>query len=68
MSLSILYSNQDCIEEALLPTLRTLMSAPPTSPLICVDIKDVGLFIIQGIAKTIRSKDYLSHLHNQHFL
>ena len=40
-------ANQDCIEEALLPTLRTLMNAPPTSPLIRVDIEDVGLFIIQ---------------------
>ena len=38
---------QDCIEEALLPTLRTLMNAPPTSPLIRVDIEDVGLFVIQ---------------------
>ena len=27
------------------------MNAPPTSPLIRVDIEDVGLFIIQGIAK-----------------
>ena len=47
-------ANQDCIEEALLPTLRTLMNAPPTSPLIRVDIEDVGLFIIQGIAKPLQ--------------
>ncbi len=32
---------------ALLPTLKTLMNAPPTSPLAEVDIEDVGLFIIQ---------------------
>lgn len=44
-SLSI--ENQNTIEEAFLPTLKTLFSAPVTSPLNEVDIEDVGLFLLQ---------------------
>ena len=44
---SIAKENQDIIEEAFLPTLKTLSSAPVTSPLNDVDLEDVGLFLIQ---------------------
>ncbi|TRY70433.1 hypothetical protein TCAL_09294 [Tigriopus californicus] len=44
---SVSRSNQDSIEEALLPTLKTLFNAPPTSPLGEIDIEDVGLFFLQ---------------------
>ena len=44
---SIAKENQDTIEEAFLPTLKTLSSAPVTSPLNEVDLEDVGLFLIQ---------------------
>ena len=39
--------NQNSIEEAFMPTLKTLFSAPVTSPLNEVDSEDVGLFMIQ---------------------
>lgn len=39
--------NQDSIEEAFLPTLKTLFDAPPNSPLGSIDIEDVGLFFTQ---------------------
>ncbi len=39
--------NQDTIEDAFLPTLKTLFDAPVTSPLNEVDIEDVGQFMIQ---------------------
>ncbi|XP_078660150.1 condensin complex subunit 3-like [Branchiostoma floridae x Branchiostoma belcheri] len=35
-------SSQECVEEAFLPTLQTLLDAPDTSPLATVDVGNVG--------------------------
>jgi len=43
--------NQATIEESFMPTLKTLFSAPVTSPLTEVDVEDVGLFLIQLTAR-----------------
>ena len=40
-------ANQDSIEEAFMPTLKTLFDAPATSPLTEVDVDDVGAFFLQ---------------------
>eukprot|EP00095_Tigriopus_kingsejongensis_P007922 maker-scaffold1210_size55525-snap-gene-0.20 protein:Tk07922 transcript:maker-scaffold1210_size55525-snap-gene-0.20-mRNA-1 annotation:"hypothetical protein CAPTEDRAFT_225765" len=40
-------ANQDSIEEAFLPSLKTLFNAPPTSPLGEIDLEDVGMFFLQ---------------------
>ncbi|NXA31353.1 CND3 protein, partial [Eudromia elegans] len=39
-------SNQECFEEAYLPTLRTLFSAPATSPLAEIDISNVSELLV----------------------
>ncbi|NWI20769.1 CND3 protein, partial [Crypturellus soui] len=39
-------SNQECFEEAYLPTLRTLFNAPATSPLAEVDISNVSELLV----------------------
>lgn len=51
-------ANQDTIEEAFMPTLKTLFEAPATSPLMEVDVEDVGLFLIQ-----LTSQDFLQKSH-----
>lgn len=43
---SLSKENQEIIGEAFMPTLKTLGSAPVTSPLTGVDMEDVGLFFI----------------------
>ncbi len=43
---SLSKENQDSIAEAFMPTLKTLGSAPVTSPLNEVDMDDVGMFFI----------------------
>lgn len=40
-------SNQQVVEEAFLPTLRTLLNAPSTSPLAEVDVKNVAELLVQ---------------------
>ncbi|NXI81637.1 CND3 protein, partial [Rhipidura dahli] len=39
-------SNQECFEEAYLPTLQTLLNAPATSPLAEVDISNVSELLV----------------------
>ena len=39
-------ANQDSIEESFMPTLKTLFDAPATSPLMEVDVEDVGMFYL----------------------
>ncbi|KAF4790624.1 Condensin complex subunit 3 [Turdus rufiventris] len=39
-------SNQECFEEAYLPTLKTLLNAPATSPLAEVDISNVSELLV----------------------
>ncbi|RLW09101.1 hypothetical protein DV515_00002905 [Chloebia gouldiae] len=39
-------SNQECFEEAYLPTLQTLSNAPATSPLAAVDISNVSELLV----------------------
>ncbi|NXC38737.1 CND3 protein, partial [Penelope pileata] len=39
-------SNQECFEEAYLPTLRTLLNAPATSPLAEIDIGNVSELLV----------------------
>ncbi|XP_056346966.1 condensin complex subunit 3 [Oenanthe melanoleuca] len=39
-------SNQECVEEAYLPTLQTLLNAPATSPLAEVDISNVSELLV----------------------
>ncbi|NWH32746.1 CND3 protein, partial [Chloropsis hardwickii] len=39
-------SNQECFEEAYLPTLQTLLNAPATSPLAEVDINNVSELLV----------------------
>ena len=39
-------ANQECISSAVLPTIRTLIDAPPRSPLMDVDIDDVANFML----------------------
>ncbi|XP_021251602.1 condensin complex subunit 3 isoform X2 [Numida meleagris] len=39
-------SNQECFEEAYLPTLRTLLNAPGTSPLAEIDISNVSELLV----------------------
>ncbi|XP_010158915.1 PREDICTED: condensin complex subunit 3 [Eurypyga helias] len=39
-------SNQECLEEAYLPTLRTLLNAPATSPLAEIDISNVSELLV----------------------
>ncbi|XP_005045481.1 PREDICTED: condensin complex subunit 3 [Ficedula albicollis] len=39
-------SNQECVEEAYLPTLQTLSNAPATSPLAEVDISNVSELLV----------------------
>lgn len=39
-------SNQECFEEAYLPTLRTLLNAPATSPLAEIDISNVSELLV----------------------
>ncbi|OXB59372.1 hypothetical protein ASZ78_004215, partial [Callipepla squamata] len=39
-------SNQECFEEAYLPTLRTLLNAPSTSPLAEVDVSNVSELLV----------------------
>ncbi|XP_032840453.1 condensin complex subunit 3 isoform X2 [Tyto alba] len=39
-------SNQECFEEAYLPTLRTLFNAPATSPLAEIDISNVSELLV----------------------
>ena len=51
---SLAKENQDTISEAFMPTLKTLGSAPVTSPLTGVDMEDVGLFLIQ-----LTNRDFL---------
>ena len=49
-----------------MPTLKTLMSAPVTSPLTEVDLEDVGLFLIQLTSRGfLQSKDQ-TNLENCH--
>ncbi|XP_052249367.1 condensin complex subunit 3-like isoform X1 [Dreissena polymorpha] len=40
-------SNQEVVEEAFLPTLKTLLNAPPTSPLAEVDVNNVAELLVQ---------------------
>ncbi|KAG1674342.1 Condensin complex subunit 3 [Nymphon striatum] len=59
--------NQECLEEAFLPTLRTLYNAPLSSPLAEVDSFNVAKFLIQLTAqqpqvKTKGQND--SNIHN----
>ena len=51
---SLSKENQDSISEALMPTLKTIGSAPVTSPLTGVDLEDVGMFLIQ-----LTNRDFL---------
>ncbi|NXL89464.1 CND3 protein, partial [Alectura lathami] len=39
-------SNQECFEEAYLPTLRTLLNAPATSPLAEIDVSNVSELLV----------------------
>ncbi|KAM6261729.1 condensin complex subunit 3 [Porphyrio hochstetteri] len=39
-------SNQECLEEAYLPTLQTLLNAPATSPLAEIDISNVSELLV----------------------
>ena len=57
---SMAKENQDTIEEAFLPALKTLSSAPVTSPLNEVDLEDVGLFLIQ-----LTDRGFLQNKENQ---
>lgn len=47
MSNFLLRSNQELVEEAFLPTLRTLLNAPATSPLAEVDVNNVAELLVQ---------------------
>lgn len=40
-------SNQIVMEEAFMPTLRTLLNAPATSPLAEVDVNNVAELLVQ---------------------
>ena len=42
----ILRANQDCVEEAFLPTLETLFNAPTTSPLAQVNENNVAELLV----------------------
>ncbi|NXQ53528.1 CND3 protein, partial [Anthoscopus minutus] len=56
-------SNQECFEEAYLPTLQTLVNAPATSPLAEVDISNVSELLVDltrpsGLNQSEKSQDY----------
>ncbi|NXM54211.1 CND3 protein, partial [Illadopsis cleaveri] len=57
-------SNQECFEEAYLPTLQTLLNAPATSPLAEVDISNVSELLVDltrpsGLkSQSKKSQDY----------
>ncbi|NXR59239.1 CND3 protein, partial [Rhadina sibilatrix] len=57
-------SNQECFEEAYLPTLQTLLNAPVTSPLAEVDISNVSELLVdltrpsQLKCQSKKSQDY----------
>ena len=64
---SIAKENQDIIEEAFLPTIKTLSNAPVTSPLNEVDLEDVGLFLIQLTDRGfLQNQDQSNNLDNCH--
>ncbi|CAH1247093.1 NCAPG [Branchiostoma lanceolatum] len=45
-------STQECVEEAFLPTLQTLLDAPDTSPLATVDVGNVGSLLTTLTSRT----------------
>ncbi|NWT49956.1 CND3 protein, partial [Erythrocercus mccallii] len=56
-------SNQECFEEAYLPTLQTLLNAPATSPLAEVDTSNVSELLVDltrpsGLKCQSKSQDY----------
>ncbi|NXM96335.1 CND3 protein, partial [Sylvia borin] len=56
-------SNQECFEEAYLPTVQTLLNAPATSPLAEVDISSVSELLVDltrpsGLRSQSKSQDY----------
>uniref|UniRef100_A0A8C3QVI0 Non-SMC condensin I complex subunit G n=1 Tax=Cyanoderma ruficeps TaxID=181631 RepID=A0A8C3QVI0_9PASS len=57
-------SNQECFEEAYLPTLQTLLNAPATSPLAEIDISNVSELLVDltrpsGLkSQSKKSQDY----------
>ncbi|NXW62073.1 CND3 protein, partial [Eurystomus gularis] len=56
-------SNQECFEEAYLPTLQTLLNAPATSPLSEIDISNVSELLVDltrpsGLKPQSKSQDY----------
>ncbi|NXG24149.1 CND3 protein, partial [Grallaria varia] len=56
-------SNQECFEEAYLPTLQTLLNAPATSPLAEVDASNVSELLVDlmrpsGLKLQSKSQDY----------
>ncbi|NWV05263.1 CND3 protein, partial [Ptilonorhynchus violaceus] len=56
-------SNQECFEDAYLPTLQTLLNAPATSPLAEVDISNVSELLVDltrpsGLKQSKKSQDY----------
>ncbi|NXS56028.1 CND3 protein, partial [Brachypteracias leptosomus] len=56
-------SNQECFEEAYLPTVQTLLNAPATSPLSEIDISNVSELLVDltrpsGLKPQSKSQDY----------
>ena len=43
----VLRTHQECVEECFLPTVRTLLNAPATSPLAEVDVTNVAELLVE---------------------